>query len=167
MKSFLKKVEGGFKMALGTAIHPLILAVAGIGGFTGVLIHGLVSTFDTCGQVENTAIFQEIFEHEKDKLDYSLESGKLSQSQYESKIENLESKSFIMKVAAEHTELKEYDEKIKLSVAESFCSAIVLVVPFAGGVVSLALSANKRLFDSAKKDFNQAKRIKEMKDYKE
>ncbi len=154
-------------MTLSTAIHPITLTVAGIGGFLGLLSYSLVNANQTCNQVKDTAIFQEILEQDKEELNSSLEEGKLTQKQYNSKLKSLGSIEYVTKITNKYEELKEYDEKLELSVVESFCSIPVLAVPLVSALLSLVLSAYERLYESAKKDFNQAKRIKEMEEYKE
>ncbi len=183
MKSLLKNIKGGLKMIL--LAHPVILTVVGLAGITGLLADGIVKGEKTLDEVRNTEIVQELIESEQKTLDLPFEESGLSLEEWTARKKYLESNQFCQDVLDKYTELKEFKDKKQNALNEALCSSI-FALPLAVGIAQCMTfyshfwdgynnpTPYERLRDSAKADFEEAKRLKwkkkeekEVEEYKE
>lgn len=172
MKSFLKYLKGALKMAL--TAYPVVLVAGGLAGVSGLLADGIIKQQKVYDEVRNTEVVQELIEKEKENLDVPFEESGLSLEEWTSRKEYLESDEFIKDVLKNFPELKEYKDKEHSAFVESLCS-MVFALPAAIGFASCLSfyttilndlfepATYKKVIESAKEDFKEAKEIKDSK----
>ena len=166
MKSFIKYVKGGLKMAL-ISLPALLLA-----GVAGLIADGSIKANNVCDEVRNTQLVQELIEQEQANLDVTFEESGMSLEEWTSRKEYLESNEFISDIMDRYPELKEYKDRYHNAVdVEAPCS-LIFSVPAAAGFLSCIAFYTKIMKDysepasyeeliaSAKNDFEEAKEIK-------
>ncbi len=174
MKSFIKYVKGGLKMALVS--WPVILTLGGLAGFSGLLADGFIKEDKIYDEIRNTPLVQELIEQEKAKNDVATEESGLSPQEWNSRNKYLESDAFIKDTIDHYPELKEYKDKEYISLVEKICSP-VFILPISFGIISCycfytKLSENpnvpafyKMLMEIAKKDLCEAQETKNSKKF--
>lgn len=172
MKSFIKYVKGGLKMALVS--WPVVLALGGLGGVAGLIADGFIKEDKVYDEVRNTQIVQELIEQEEANLDVPFEESGMSLEEWTSRREYLESDDFIKTILKNYPELKEYKDKEHSAFVETLCSLVFSVPASIGAAFCLSFYTTilndlyepadyKKLISSAKEDFEEAREIKKTK----
>ena len=175
MKGFVKKLQGSLKLArLGL---PFALISAAVGILVGVPVATSIKTDKLYDEIRNTEVVQELIDQEKDRVEQAYQDGTMTMEDYYDSQDYLISKDFIDDVVKNNTQLKDYGDDLQKTNL-SFLYFMLFAVPAFPGIFEFLKlytgileddgeKGYKRLIESAKEDFQEARDLEEINEYKE
>ncbi len=165
MKSFIKNIRGGVKLA--SLSLPFVILAGTAAGFAGIIADNTIKLNSFYDEVRNTEIVQELIEKEKANIENSFENNDHSLEEYTKRTSYIESTEFLKDALKSDERLQDYANREHKILTEPLYG-LTLSVPMILGVYSLVNlfmvdKKYKKIIESAKKDFEDAKQIAEEK----
>lgn len=163
LEAKLLKTKGFLKTA--ARFTPLMVILAGLGGFTGLMAGGTFKRADAIEQFKQTPIFSEAYSQEYEEFDRQYKNNEINAYELNEKVEYLDSDNYALEV------LKNLDEEVqaikdKVQTGKYLQIASIPVAAMAIGGAFLLYpwllepNLDRKLRESAKLDFCRANNIK-------
>lgn len=163
LEAKLLKAKGCLKTA--ARFTPLMVILAGLGVFTGLMTGGTFKRVDAIEQFKQTPIFSEAYSQEYEEFDRQYKNNEINAYELNEKVEYLDSDNYALEVLKNSDEeVQAIKDKVQTGNYLQIASIPVAAMAIGGAFLLypwlLKPNIDRKLRESAKLDFGRANNIK-------